>query len=250
VVSILRCLWPAIFLACGPIDAAEVQVAVAANFATAMKGIARRFEEATGHTLKLTFGSSGKFFAQIMNGAPFEVFLSADVEKPMRLEEQAMAVEGSRFTYAVGSLVLWSRDPKLIEDDGSALYEGKFNHLAVANPRLAPYGAAAADTLMALGLWDELQSRIVRGENVSQTYQFVATGNAELGFVALSQITQDGKIAYGSAWIVPAVMYSPIRQEAVLLNKGRHNKVASALLQYLRGSDAKAIIKAHGYRLD
>jgi molybdate transport system substrate-binding protein len=215
-----------------------------------MKGIARRFEEATGHTLKLTFGSSGKFFAQIMNGAPFEVFLSADVEKPMRLEEQAMAVEGSRFTYAVGSLVLWSRDPKLIEDDGSALYEGKFNHLAVANPRLAPYGAAAADTLMALGLWDELQSRIVRGENVSQTYQFVATGNAELGFVALSQITQDGKIAYGSAWIVPAVMYSPIRQEAVLLNKGRHNKAASALLQYLRGSDAKAIIKAHGYRLD
>jgi molybdate transport system substrate-binding protein len=227
--------------------AAEVVVAVAANFTAPMQKIAAAFEKDTGHKALLSFGSSGKFYAQIENGAPFQMFLSADDEKPARLEQEGLAVPGSRFTYAVGTLVLWSARPGLVDNKGAVLRNGQFNKLAVANPKLAPYGAAAVETLSALGLKAALQPRFVEGENIAQTFQFVQTGNAELGFVALSQVMQDGRIASGSAWIVPDSLHSPIRQDAVLLSNGRGNAAATALATYLKGDKARAIMRAYGY---
>ncbi len=227
----------------------EVLVAVAANFTAPMKAITAEFEKATGHKVHLSFGASGKFYAQIKNGAPFQVLLSADEAIPVKLEQEGLTVPGSRFTYAVGTLVLWSARPDFVDDKGAVLSQGAFSHLSVANPKLAPYGAAAMETLDKLGLATTLQAKFVVGENIAQTYQFVTSGNAELGFVALSQVMKDGRIAGGSAWIVPVGMHRPIRQDAVILASGRENAAAAALLRFLREPGAVAIIRSYGYRL-
>jgi molybdate transport system substrate-binding protein len=229
------------------VSAAEVQVAVAANFTAPAKLIAAGFEKETGHKAALAFGATGKFYAQIRNGAPFEVLLAADDTTPARLEAAGVAVAGTRFSYATGRLALWSAKAGYVDAQGAVLQAGDFRHLAIANPKLAPYGAAAVETLTALKLLDRVQARFVQGENIAQTHQFVSTGNAELGFVALSQVMQDGRIPAGSAWIVPARLHQPIRQDAVLLGRGRANPAATAWLSYLKGDRAKAVIKSFGY---
>lgn len=229
-------------------NAETVIVAVAANFTGPMKEIASEFEKETGYKTQLAFASSGKFFAQIKNGAPFQVFLSADGKKPEKLEQDGFAVPGSRFTYAFGSLVLWSANPDLVDPEGEILQTNHFSHLALANPKLAPYGVAAQQTLENLDLWDELKDKRVMGENIAQTLQFVATGNAELGLVALSQVMKDGKLIGGSSWLVPSELYRPIRQDAVLLSTGKDNVAAKALLDYLKSNKAADIIKAYGYQ--
>lgn len=227
--------------------AAEVQVAVAANFTAPMQTLAQLFEQQTGHRVVASYGSTGKLATQIRNGAPFEVFLAADDETPARLERSTHAVTGSRFTYAVGRLVLWSRDPGRVDGKGEVLRSDGFERLAIADPRLAPYGAAAVQTLRSLGLYDRLQPRLVTGENITQAHQFVATGNAQLGFVALSQVEVDGRIAEGSAWVVPARLHEPVEQQAVLLTQGRDNPAARALLGFLRSEPARAVIRGYGY---
>lgn len=227
----------------------EVQVAVAANFTAPMQKIAAEFEKDTGHKAVLAFGATGKFYAQVANGAPFEVFLSADDETPAKLEKERLAAPGSRFTYAVGKLALWSARDGYVDGKGDILKTGNFRHLALANPKTAPYGAAAMEAMAKLGVLAAVQPRFVQGENISQAHQFVATGNAELGFVALSQVYKDGRFVAGSGWIVPANLYDPIRQDAVILAKGRDKPAATALAQYLKGDKARAIIKSYGYEL-
>ena len=224
-------------------------VAVAANFTKPMTDIAEAFEKTTGHSAKLSFGSSGKFVAQIENGAPFEVFLSADDKAPAKLEQSGFAVANSHFTYAIGKLVLWSATANLVDAQGEILSKGGFKHLALADPKLAPYGAAALEVLKNKNLLNKLQPLFVQGENIAQTYQFVSTGNAELGFVALSQVIDNGKISSSSAWQIPENLYTPLRQEAVLLKKGEDNPAASALMQFLKSPEAKAIVSKYGYGL-
>lgn len=231
------------------LPAAEITVAVASNFTTTMKGLAEEFEKQTGHTLKLAFGSSGKFYAQIKNGAPFELFFSADQAKPIALEEDRLAVPGSRFTYALGSLALCSANPQK-EVGEETLISGNFNKLAIANPRLAPYGTAAVEVLEKLGIREATEARWVQGENIAQTYQFVGTGNAQLGFVALSQIVENGRISRGKAWVVPEHLYQPIRQDAVLLEAGKQNTAARDFLRFVRAAKSRAIIESHGYRTE
>lgn len=226
---------------------AQVSVAVAANFASPMQRIAQLFEQDTGHKAVLSVGSTGNFYAQIRNGAPFEVLLSADDETPKRIEQEGQAVKGSRFTYATGRLVLWSKKPGFVDEQGQVLRSDQFQRLALANPKLAPYGAAAWEVLTRLGLVPGLRGRLVQGDNIAQAYQFVSTENAQLGFVALSQVLTNGKISQGSAWIVPLNLHSPIQQDAVLLIKGRDNAAAHALLTYLRSEKAKAVIRSYGY---
>ncbi|MHA3887366.1 molybdate ABC transporter substrate-binding protein [Stutzerimonas degradans] len=230
-------------------SADEVQVAVAANFTAPMQKIAEAFARDTGHRAVLAFGATGKFYAQINNGAPFDVLLAADEQTPQRLEDEGQGVAGSRFTYAIGSLVLWSAREGYVDPQGRVLTDGDFRHLALANPKTAPYGAAALQTLEKLGLRERLQPRFVQGENIAQTHQFVASGNAELGFIALSQVIEDGRIARGSAWRVPADQHQPIRQDALLLQRGEHNPAARALLDYLRSASAVALIRAYGYEV-
>ncbi|MGB4672854.1 MAG: molybdate ABC transporter substrate-binding protein [Azovibrio sp.] len=227
--------------------AETVQVAVAANFTKPMEAIAAEFEKDTGHKAQLSFGATGKFYAQIANGAPFDVFLAADDSTPMKMEEELLTVPGSRFTYAIGTLVLWSAREGYVDDKGEVLKKGEFKHLAIANPKTAPYGLAAIQALTRLGLLSALQPRFVQGENITQTYQFVATGNAELGFVALSQVFKEGKLSGGSAWLVPASLHDPIRQDAVLLAKARNNAAAKALMDYLKGEKAARVIESYGY---
>ena len=229
--------------------AAEVKVAVAANFTAPMQKIAAAFAKDTGHEAKLTFGATGKFYAQIKNGAPFELLLSADDETPALLERESQAVAGTRFTYAIGRLVLWSRQPGFVDDAGTVLRNGTFKHLALANPKLAPYGAAAVEVLNGLGLAATLSPKFVQGENIAQTYQFAATGNAELGFVALSQVWADGRLKEGSAWVVPVRLHTPMRQDAIVLKPGQDQPAATALMNYLRGEKARAIIRSFGYDL-
>jgi molybdate transport system substrate-binding protein len=231
----------------GGARAGEVQVAVAANFTAPMEQIATMFEADTGHKALLAFGSTGKFYAQIRNGAPFDVLLSADAETPARLEREGRG--GGRFTYAVGRLALWSRQAGLVDAQGAVLKSGRFERLAVADPKLAPYGAAAYETLGKLGLLATLRPKLVQGENIAQAYQFVATGNAQLGFVALSQVQAEGKLKEGSAWIVPSSMHAPIRQDAILLGQGKDSQAAAALMRYLRGDKARAVIRSYGYDL-
>jgi len=227
--------------------AAEVSVAVAANFTAPMQKIAQAFEAETGHKAVLAFGSTGTLYAQIRNGAPFQILLAADDETPLKIEKEGLGVAGSRFTYAIGKLVLWSKQPGLVDDKGEVLRSGTFQRIALANPKLAPYGAAALETMTQMGVLQALQPKIVQGENIAQTYQFVATENAQLGFIALSQVYLDGKIAQGSAWMVPAKLHAPIQQDAVLLTKGSDNPAAAALMQFLRGQRAQSLIRAHGY---
>ena len=229
------------------VQAAEVSVAVASNFTAPMRKIAEAFERETGHRAVLSSGSTGGFHVQISNGAPFQVLLAADEETPLKVERGGLGVEGSRFTYAIGKLVLWSRQPGFVDDKGDVLRRGKFEHIAIANPKLAPYGAAAVETLTRLGLLKDVQPRLVQGENIAQTYQFVATGNVPLGFVAMSQVIADGKISRGSAWIVPAEFHTPIRQDAILLAKGKDAPAAIALMRFLRSDKARALIRSFGY---
>jgi molybdate transport system substrate-binding protein len=229
--------------------AGEVQVAVAANFAGPFKKIAADFAADTGHTTVVVTGSTGKFYTQIKAGAPFEVLLAADDETPRKLVAEGLAVAGQQFTYAKGTLVLWSRQAGLVDDQGAVLGKGRFEHLAVANPKLAPYGAAALQALQAMKVLEAVQPKIVQGENIGQAFQFVSTGNAELGFVALSQVAPPDRPFEGSMWVVPATHYSPILQDAVLLSSGRSNPAAAALLTYLRGDKAKAVIRSFGYGL-
>ena len=244
----LSALFTALLAATG-VHAGEVQVAVAANFTEPAKQIAAEFTRDTGHLAKLSFGSTGKFYTQITNGAPFEMLLAADDSTPARLEREGHAVAGSRFTYAVGTLVLWSSKANFVDAGGEVLKSGRFNKLSIANPKTAPYGAAAVETLKKLNLLEAVQAKFVQGENISQTLQFVSTGNADLGFVALSQVFQDGRITGGSAWIVPAEMHDPILQDAVILKRGENNPAAGALQAYLKGDKARAIIRRFGYAI-
>lgn len=236
----------------GTARADDVQVAVAANFAAPMQKIAAFFEKGTGHKAVLSFGATGKFYAQIRNGAPFAVLLAADDETPARLVKDGLGVASTNFTYALGQLVLWSAQPGVVDDQGavlSGMASGRVpGKLAVADPKLAPYGAAAMQVLGQRDLTDKLRPAFVIGENIGQTFQFVKTGNAALGFVALSQVMVDGKIGTGSAWVVPAPLHDPIRQDAVLLKAGEHNAAAKALLQYLRSDAARAVMRGYGYQ--
>ena len=239
-------------LACTTASAEVVQVAVAANFMAPMKLIAAAFEKETGHKAVLTFGATGKFYAQITNGAAFDVFLAADDETPARLEKEGAAVQASRFTYATGKLVLWSAVAGLVDAQGEVLKTGNFKKLAIAAPKLAPYGAAALETITKLGLLHRLEPRIVTGESIGQAFSFVATGNAELGFVALSQVYENqgnegGQVKSGSAWLVPQALHRPIRQDAVLLGKGAGNKAAAMLLAFLKTENVKSLIRSFGY---
>lgn len=227
----------------------DVQVAVAANFTAPMKEIAAAFEKETGHVVKAAYGATGKFYAQINNGAPFEVLLSADESTPAKLIGEGTAVAGTEFTYAIGTLVLWSSKPDLVDDEGKVLQSGEFNKVAIANPKTAPYGAAAIAVLTGLGVLEPVRAKFVTGENIAQTFQFVSTGNADLGFVALSQVMENGKISGGSAWIVPGELHKPIRQDAVVLAKGLDKPAVVALMEYLKGEEAQAIIKAFGYEI-
>jgi len=227
----------------------EVQVAVAANFTAPIQAIAKDFEKDTGHKLVASFGATGQFYTQIKNGAPFEVFLAADDTTPVKLESENEIVKGSRFTYAVGTLALWSAKDGYVDAKGEVLNKNEYQHLSIANPKAAPYGLAATQVLEKLGLTDATKAKIVEGQSIAQSYQFVQTGNAELGFVALSQVYKDGKLTGGSAWIVPANLHEPIKQDAVILNKGKDNAAAKALMEYLRGPKAAAVIKSFGYQL-
>lgn len=229
-----------------PALAGQAHIAVASNFAAPMKTLAAQFELATGHTLTLSTGATGKFYAQIKNGAPFDVFLAADDETPARLMREGDAVQSQ--TYAIGRLVLWSNRPGYIDGSDAVLRKSRFKRLAIANPKLAPYGAAAIETLARLKLADRVQNKFVIGENIAQTYQFVASGNAELGFVAMSQAMQNGKLSSGSGWLVPSSLHAPIRQDAVLLKRGEDNEAARALFDYLKTpAAALTLIHSFGY---
>ena len=241
-------------VACATAKAEEVTVAVAANFTAPMQKIAQAFEQDTGHKALLAFGATGKFYAQIKNGAPFAVLLSADDETPARLEKEGVAIAGTRFTYAIGRLALWSKNPLLVDDKGQVLLsnatdKNSFKKIAIADPKLAPYGAAAMEVLDRMGALAKVRSKLVQGDSIGQAFQFVMTENAELGFVALSQISIDGRITQGSAWVVPQNLYTPLKQEAVLLPLGKNNAAALALMKYMRTDRAQAIIRAYGYTL-
>lgn len=231
-----------------PAQADQVSVAVAANFTGPMQKIAAEFEKDTGHKVLSSFGASGKFYAQIKNGAPFDLLLAADEQTPARLIQEHAAVAATRFSYAIGKLVLWSAKPAVVDGAGQVLKNGGVEHLALANPKLAPYGAAALQAMTALGVKDAWQPRIVTGESIAQTYQFISSGNALLGFVALSQVLKDGKIE-GSWWLVPAHLYTPIRQDVVMLEHGQGKPAAVALMSYLKTAKAKALIQSYGYQL-
>lgn len=227
--------------------AAEVRVAVAANFAGTLERIGTAFTAATGHTLRISSGATGRFAVQVAAGAPFELLLAADADTPARLVAQGHAVAGSAYTYALGRLALWSADPGLVDGEGRVLASTRWRHLAIANPRTAPYGAAALQVLAARGLDRQLAPRLVTGESIAQAWQFVHSGQAELGFVALSQLRVPGRPARGSTWIVPAGLHAPIRQDAVLLAAGRDQPAAQALLAWLKSASARAEMRAWGY---
>lgn len=229
-----------------PAKAEDVSVAVAANFTDAAKEIAKVFAEKTGHTAVLSFGATGQFYTQITQSAPFGVLLSADDETPKKAVTEGYAVTGSEFTYAIGKLVLWSKAAAIPAGE-AALKGDAFAKLSIANPKTAPYGAAAVQTLKALGVYDKVEAKIVQGNNITQAYQFVDTGNAELGFVALSQVIEKKD---GTQWLVPPNLYQPIRQDAVLLKQGADNKAAKAFLEFLKGPDAAKVIAKYGYATD
>jgi len=236
-------------LAAGLAQAAELSIAVAANFTDVTREIVPLFEKATGHQVKVSFGSTGKLFSQIEHGAPFELFLAADSRRPMRAEAQGLAVAGSRFTYARGKLALWSSTTKAFSDAEAYLRAGNFRRAAIANPKTAPYGLAAQQVMQVLGIWSSLKGKLVRGDSIAQTFQFVASGNAEVGFVALSQV-RAWHNSEGTAWEIPQDYYAPIEQQAVLLTKGETNPAASAFLDFLKGDAARDVIAAYGYGVE
>lgn len=236
-------------LLCSRSHAAEVHVAAASNFSAPMKALAAQFEQDTGHKVVISSGSTGKFYAQIRNGAPFEMLLAADDEAPARLEAEGLAVAGSRFTYSIGKLVLWSARPDVVDSQGEVLKKAAFERLSIANPRLAPYGLAAVEVLKSLNVFAAVETRLVMGENIAQAYQFVHAGNASLGLVAMSQVYEDGKLKSGSAWLVPSHLHQPIRQDAVLLQKGRDNPAAQELARFLKDGKARRLIRRYGYEV-
>ena len=228
-------------------SAADVLVAVAANFTAPAKELAPIFEKQTGHKLILSFGGTGMFYGQIKNGADFDVLLAADAKTPKKAIEEGYAVAGTSFTYAVGKLVLWSSDAQKITDAPALLKKVDFNKCAVANPKLAPYGLAAYEALKAMGIFEKVQPKFVEGDNIGKTFNFVKTGNAEVGFVALSQVSKDGKLTSGSGWVVPEKYYNAIRQDAVLLKNGKNAEAAKEFLEFLKGPEAAKIKEAYGY---
>lgn len=242
VTAVTVLLWSA-----GPGAAAQAQVALAANFAEPMKVIAAVLQQTTGHTLKLSTGASGALYTQIKNGAPYDVFLSADNERPAMLEREALAQPGTRFTYAIGRLVLWSVNPSRIDAQGTVLQAANLGKVAFANPKTAPYGAAALQVLDRLGLRNAMTPKLVRGESIGQTFNFVKTGNADVGFVALSQVMENGRLKQGSMWLIPQTLHDPIRQDAVLLKRGASNEAAQALLSLLQSPNIRALIRSYGY---
>jgi molybdate transport system substrate-binding protein len=229
--------------------AEPILCAVAANFTPAARDIFERFEKRTGHGVAASFGSTGQLYAQIVNGAPFQVFMAADQTRPARLENQGLAVPGTRFTYAVGTLVLWSSQPGAINDGERTLRSSTWTWCAIANPRSAPYGAAAVQTLRALGLYETIRRRLVRGMNIAHAWQQVARGNAHIGFVALSQIALLPPRDKGSHWAVPPELYPPLLQQAQLLRKGETSLGARLLLEFLRTKEIQAVIRAYGYTI-
>lgn len=239
-------------LAIAPVTAAAdtLTVAVAANFGAPMQKIAAGFEAATGHNLQISVGSTGRFYAQILNGAPFDVLLAADAETPGRLVNEGLALAESRYTYAIGTLVLYSQNPTLVDHQGQILKTGNFSKIALADPKLAPYGKAALQTLEALGLAKTLEPKFALGESIGQTWQFVATENASLGFVAGSQMASLGNEATGSRWVVPQNLYTPLRQDVIILNRAKGSAAAHALLEWLRSAEALNIIDSYGYAID
>lgn len=239
----------ALVLMAGPAGAETVSVAVAANFTDATRDIVPLFEQATGHTVKVSFGSTGKLYSQIEHGAPFEVFLAADMRRPEKAEKEGLAVAGSRFTYARGKLVMWSAESGLFEDGEQYVKQGDYARAAIANPKTAPYGLAAQQVLERLGVWDAQQSKLVRGDSIAQTFQFVATHNAKVGFVAYSQV-KGWPGEPGSLWVIPDNYYQPIEQQAVLLKKGEDNPAAKAFLEFLQGKAATAVIESYGYGVE
>ena len=234
-------------LSCGFATAAEVHVAVAANFTAPSKDLAPIFEQKTGHKLVLSFGSTGMFYGQIKNGADYDVLLAADSKTPAKALQEGYGVKGTEFTYAMGKLVLWSSDASKIDGTDAVLRSDKFNKVAVANPKLAPYGLAAYETLKALKLFDAVSPKFVEGDNIGKTFNFVKTANADIGFVALSQVYKDGKVTSGSAWIVPQKLYAPIRQDAVLLKNGKQPEAAKQFLEFLKSDEANKVKEAYGY---
>lgn len=241
-----RLLAALLLLFASPALAAETRVAVAANFSEPAKEIAARFKARTGHDAILSFGSSGQFYAQIANGAPYEVLLSADRDRPEKAEAEGLGVAGSRFTYAIGRLVLYSKTSGLVDRRGAVLSQGRFQKIAIADPRTAPYGAAAVETLKKRRVYDALRARLVQGTSITQAFQFVETGAAEVGFVAQSQLIG---VRGGSRWVVPAADHAPIDQQAVLLRTGAGSPAARAFMAFLRGAEAKAIIRKYGYEI-
>ena len=223
--------------------AKEVKVAVAANFTSAAKEIGARFEAASGHKVIFSFGSTGEIYAQITHGAPFDIFLSADQARPDRAGREGDALIDTRFTYATGQIVLFSATPGLVKGE-QTLKRGVFTKLAIANPATAPYGRAAVEIMRALGIYSDLETKIVQGGDITQAYQFVATGNAEVGFVAQSQVVQTDD---GSRWLVPKILHSVIAQDAVMLNQGASNDAAHAFMAFLKGPIARAVKKKFGY---
>lgn len=243
-------LFVALSLAAAPAAAAEALIAVATNFAGAMAELEAAFERESPHRIRVSTGATGTLYAQATHGAPYDILMAADRTRPERLEAAGLAVPGSRRTYAVGRLVLWSTEPDRVPREGvDALRAGDFRRLAIANPELAPYGFAAREALRALGLYDALRDRIVMGENIGQAHAMVATGNAEIGLVALSQLTGSGAATAGSRWAVPETLHVPIRQDLVLLRRGAGNAAARAFLEFLETSDARRILVAAGYRM-
>ncbi len=226
--------------------AAQTNVAVAANFTDAAKEVAAAFKQKTGHEVVLSFGSSGQLYLQITQDAPFQILLSADDRRPKQLVNVGLGVAGSLFTYAIGKLVLWSKTPNLVKG-AETLKMGAFSKLSIANPTAAPYGVAAVETLKALKIYEALQPKIVQGESIAQAFQFIDTGNAELGFIALSQLAGNTS---GSRWLVPQELYAPIRQDAVLLKKGASNEAATGFVSFLMGAETRAIIEKYGYAVD
>ena len=230
-------------------QAEVVQIAVAANFTAPARALAEIFARTTGHEAKLSFGATGAFYTQIKNGAPFDILLAADDERPIRLEKEGDTVPGSRFTYTIGQLVLWSAKPGLVDGEGAVLKGGNFNKIAIANPKLAPYGAAAVETMDKLGLAAALTPKLVTGESIGQTYNFIATGNAELGFVALAQVLDGGKMKSGSMWVVPAKYHAPIIQDAVILKRAAANPAAKAWMALMRSPNTQDFIRSYGYEV-
>jgi molybdate transport system substrate-binding protein len=247
--SLTRAYLLSFALLAGQAEAEVVKIAVAANFTDATRELAPLFEQATGHTTKISFGSTGKLYAQIEHGAPFELFLAADTQRPIKAEKEGLAVTGTRFIYAKGKLVLWSAKPGAFTEGAGYLKNGDFKHIALANPKTAPYGLAAEQVMQHIGALDRLRPKLVKGDSIAQTFQFAATGNADAGFIALAQIKGwDGEA--GTLWEIPHSYYAPIEQAAVLLEKGKENPAASAFLAFLKGDAAREIIQRYGYGVE